>query len=83
MDIPQAFWLLLGYLLFLAFAVYLFTVGRRAISNAKGHFVKQLDYENQAQATAGNVTTIALCIGCVFLILWGIWKGFRQQAVKP
>jgi hypothetical protein len=31
-----AFWLLLGHLLFLAFAVYLFTVGRRAISIAKG-----------------------------------------------
>jgi hypothetical protein len=32
----RAFWLLLGHLLFLAFAVYLFTVGRRAISIAKG-----------------------------------------------
>jgi hypothetical protein len=47
------------------------------------HFVKQLEYENEAQATAGNVTTVALCIGCVFLILGGIWKGFRQQTVKP
>jgi hypothetical protein len=32
----QAFWILLGYLLFLALAVYLFTVGRRALSIAKG-----------------------------------------------
>ena len=114
---PQALWLFLGYLLFLGFAVYLFAVGRRAISTAKGRpqqtvrfgwgrmllgslliygtattqfhllptrpFVKQLEYENQAQATAGNITTIALCIGCVLLILWGIWKGFRQQSIKP
>jgi lysylphosphatidylglycerol synthetase-like protein (DUF2156 family) len=114
---PQAFWVLVGYLLFLATAVYMFAVGRRAISNANGrprptvrfgwgrmllgalliygtattqfhllptrHFVKQLEYENEAQATAGNVTTVALCIGCVFLILGGIWKGFRQQTVKP
>ena len=91
---PQAFWLILGYLLFLPLAVYLFTVGRRAISIAKGsprpktwfgwgrmllgallifgaantqfhlpptrHVVKQLQYENQTQAAAGNVTTIAL-----------------------
>jgi hypothetical protein len=33
---PQPFWLVLGYLLFLALAVYLFTVGRRAIAFAKG-----------------------------------------------
>jgi len=32
----RALWILLGDLLFLAFAVYLFTVGRRAISIAKG-----------------------------------------------
>jgi hypothetical protein len=47
------------------------------------HFVKHLEYENQTQAAAGNVTTIALCIGCVFLILWGIWKGFHGQTIKP
>ena len=110
---PQTFWLLLAYLLFLALAVYLFTVGRRAISIAKGsprprarfgwgrmllgallifgaannqfhllpsrHFVKQLEYENQAQAAAGNVTTIAICIGCLLLILSGIWKGFHGK----
>src|SRR3954471_18719543 len=84
---PKVLWLVLAYLLFLAFAVYLFTVGRRAISIAKGtprpsaqfgwgrmllgallifgaasdqfhllptrEFVKQLQYENQTQATAG------------------------------
>lgn len=33
---PSAFLLLLAYLLFLALAVYMFTVGRRAISIAKG-----------------------------------------------
>ena len=112
---PQAFWILLGYLLFLGLAVYLFTVGRRAISIAKGsprprarfgwgrmllgallifgaattqfHLlplrVKPLEYENQTQAAAGNITTITICIGCVFLILSGIWKGFGRQTMKP
>ena len=114
---PPAFWILLGYLLFLALAVYLFTVGRRAISIAKGrtrprarfgwgrmrlgallvfslattqfhlfptrHVVKQLEYENQTQAVAGNVTEIAVCIGSLFLILSGIWKGVRRQTMKP
>jgi hypothetical protein len=32
----QAFWIFVGYLLFFAFAVYLFTIGLRALSNAKG-----------------------------------------------
>jgi hypothetical protein len=32
----QAFWILLGYLLFFALAVYLFNAGRRALSIAKG-----------------------------------------------
>jgi hypothetical protein len=32
----RALWILLGDLLFLAFAVYIFTVGRRAISIGKG-----------------------------------------------
>jgi hypothetical protein len=110
---PQTFWLVLAYLLFLAVAVYLSTVGRRAVSIAKGnpqprarfgwgrmllgacllfsaantHFhllptrtvVKSLEYSNPTQAAAGNATTIAICIGCVFLIVWGIWKGFRRQ----
>ena len=112
---PQAFWLLLGYLLFLALAVYFFTVGRRAISIAQGNprpkarfgwgrmllgavlifgaataqfhpfptRVKPLEYENQTQAVVGHVTTIAICIGCVFLILSGIWKGFARRTIKP
>jgi hypothetical protein len=114
---PHAFWLLVAYLLFLALAAYLFTVGRRAISIAKGdprpraqfgwgrmllgallifgaannrfhllptrQFVKQLQYENQTQAQAGDITTITICIGCVFLILWGIWKGFHGHTIKP
>jgi len=113
---PQALWILVGYLLFLALAVYLFKVGRRAISIAKGsprprarfgwgrmllgallifgaannqfhffptkHFVKPLEYGNQTQAAAGNATTIAICIGCVFLILSGIWKGFRRPTIR-
>ncbi len=45
--------------------------------------VKPLEYENQTQAAAGHVTTIAICIGCVFLILWGFWKGFGRQTIKP
>lgn len=112
---PQAFWILLGYLLFLALAVYLFTAGRRAISIAKGsprprarfgwgrmllgtllifgaatsqfHLlparVKLPEYQNQTQAAAGNVTTIAIYIGCVVLILSGVWKGFSRQTIKP
>ena len=42
-------------------------------------FVKQLEYENQTQAAAGNVSTVAICIGCVLLILSGIWKGFHGK----
>ncbi|HSZ61379.1 MAG TPA: hypothetical protein VK828_06260 [Terriglobales bacterium] len=34
---PQAIWLLFGYLLFFAVAVYLFNLGRRAISFANGN----------------------------------------------
>jgi hypothetical protein len=34
---PATRWVFLGYLLFLAFAVYLFTVGRCAISSAEGN----------------------------------------------
>jgi hypothetical protein len=33
---PQAFWILLGYLLFFSLAVYLFNLGRHALSIAKG-----------------------------------------------
>ena len=35
-DHSQALWIVLGYLLFLALAVYLFTQGRRALSVARG-----------------------------------------------
>ena len=45
----------------------------------KRQIVKQLEYENQTQAVAGKVTTIAFCVGCVLLILSGIWKGFRGK----
>jgi hypothetical protein len=45
--------------------------------------VKALEYDNETQAVAGHVTNIAMCIACVFLILSGIWKGFRRQTIKP
>jgi hypothetical protein len=45
--------------------------------------VRPLEYSNPAQAASGNLTTIAICIGCVFLILWGIWKGFQPRLVRP
>jgi len=112
----RSFWILLGYLLFLAFAIYLFNLGRRALSFAKGsprpkprfgwgrmllgtiflfssavdHFhllpagrtLKRLEPSNQTQAVAMNVTTIALCVGCVLLILSGIWRGFRRSSTE-
>ena len=114
---PPAFWIVLAYLLFFALTAYLFTVGQRALSTAKGshppearfgwgrmllgallifggasnhfhvfpirHFGKSLEYANQTQALAGNVTTVVLYIGCVYLIVWGIWKGFRRQTITP
>jgi hypothetical protein len=45
-------------------------------------FPKALEYENATQAKAGNVTTIVICIGCVFLILSGIWKGWSSQGTQ-
>jgi hypothetical protein len=47
------------------------------------HFVSQLQYQNQTQAVAGNGITIAVCIGSLFLILSGIWKGFRRPTNQP
>ena len=111
----RALWILLDHLLFLAFAVYLFTLGRRAISVGKGapwrrmrfgwgrmllgallifsaasnrfHLfpagVVQLEYQNQSQAADQNAFDIAVYIGPLFLILSGIWKGFRRQIIKP
>jgi hypothetical protein len=109
----QVFWIVLGYLLFLALAAYLFTLGRRALSLAKGrpqtrmrfgwgrmvlgaillyssavdHFhlipvhrmVRHLEPTNETQAVAMRVTAIALAVGCVVLILSGIWRGFRPD----
>lgn len=40
--------------------------------------VNPLEYSNPTQAAAGNITTIAICIGCAFLIFSGIRRGFRQ-----
>jgi hypothetical protein len=39
--------------------------------------------ESQTQAAAGKVAMIAIRIGCFFLILSGIGKGFRRQANQP
>ena len=106
----QAFWIVLGYLLFLAFAAYLINIGRRAISLAKGsprpqarfgwgriviaaiflysnvardfHLIparfKPLQPSNNVQALTMNVTEIVILIGCVLLMLSGIWRGFRR-----
>jgi hypothetical protein len=43
--------------------------------------IKRFEYANQTQAVAGEVATIAVCIGCLMLIVWGIWKGFCQENV--
>ena len=108
----QAFWIVLGYLLFLALAVYLFIVGRRAVSIAKGsprprvrfgwgrmlagaiflygsavdnfHLIparglKHLEAANETQAVAMKGTTIVIALGCIALILSGLWRGFRSS----
>src|ERR1700678_4229515 len=41
--------------------------------------VKSLEYENRTQTIAGHATIMAVCAGCVFLILSGIWKGFGPR----
>jgi hypothetical protein len=38
---------------------------------------------NRTQAAAGKVAMIAIGIGCFFLILSGIGKGFRRQGYQP
>ena len=112
-DRSQAFWIVLGYLLFLGLALYLFTLGRGALLIAKGrprarprfgwgrivvglillyssavdHFhlipvrgtVRHLEATNETQAVAMKVTAIALAVGCVVLILSGIWRGLRPD----
>jgi hypothetical protein len=109
----QAFWILLGYLLFLGLAAYLFAVGRRALSIAKGsprprarfgwgrialgaillyssavdHFhlipgrdvINHLEPTNETQAVAMKATAILIALGCLALILSGIWRGFRPH----
>jgi hypothetical protein len=109
----QAFWIVLGYLLFLGLAAYLFTLGRRALSTAKGsppprtrfgwgrivlgaiffyssavdHFhlipgrevIKRLEPTNETQAVTMKVTAIMIALGCLALILSGIWRSFRPN----
>ena len=111
----QALWILLGYLLFFALAVYLFNAGRSALSIAKGyprpkarfgwgrmllgmiflfsyaaqHFhliparFNGLEPSNQTQAVTMNVTSIAICAGCILLVISGIWRGFRRPPPEP
>ena len=112
-DRSQVLWNVIGYLLFLALAAYPLTVGRRALSLAKGspqtrmrfgwsrivlgaillysfavdHFhlipvhrtVRHLEPTNETQAVAMKLTAIALAMGCVVLILSGVWRGFRPD----
>jgi hypothetical protein len=109
----QAFWIVLGYLLFLGLALCLFAVGRRALSIARGnlrprtrfgwgrivvgaiflyssavdHFhlipdrqvIKRLEPTNETQAATMKFTAIIIALGCLALILSGIWRGFRPQ----
>jgi len=109
----QALWIVLGYLLFLGLAVYLFTLGRSALSMAKGtprpksrfgwgriilgmlflyssavdHFhlipvhqrIKHLEATNETQAVAMNATAIVIALGCVALVLSGVWMGIRPN----
>jgi len=109
----QALWVVLGYLLFLGFAAYLFTLGRRALSVAKGsprprarfgwgritvgtiwlyssaveHFhlmpvrqrIKPLEPTNETQAVAMKATAVLIALGCVALVLSGVWRGIRPR----
>lgn len=76
---PRFGWgsVLLGSLLLFAAANNRFHVlpTRQALS--------QLEYQNQTQTAAGNVVTLAICVGSFFLILSGIWKGLRRQRNQP
>ena len=108
----QAFGIVIAYLLFFALAVYLFMVGRRALSTAKGsprprsrfgwgrmllgavflyssavdHFhlipvrgIEHLEPTNGTQAVAMKVTAVVFALGCILLILSGVWRGFRPH----
>ena len=109
----QALWIVLGYLLFLGLAIYLFTLGRRTLSVAKGsprpkvrfgwgriilgtiflyssavsHFhlipvrqrINQLAPTNETQAVAMKATAILLAVGCIALVLSGVWRGIRPH----
>ena len=113
---PANFWVVLGYLLFLALAAYVINLGRRLVLRAKGHpqpkarfgwgrmllgaivlyssaadhfhllpgarALNRLEPSNQTQAAAMNFTTIVIAVGCVLLIVSGIWRGFRRSATE-
>jgi len=109
----QARWIVLGYLLFLGLAAYLFALGRRALSVAKGNpkpkarfgwgrmalgmawlwsiavndfhlipvhqHIKLMEPANEAQAIGMKATDILVALGCVALVLSGIWRGIRPD----
>jgi len=59
-------------------------------SSANSHFhlfptrtvIKPLEPSNPTQAAAMDVTAIVIAIGCIILIVSGIWIGVRRQVVK-
>lgn len=42
-----------------------------------------LEPSNQTQAVTMNVTSIAICAGCILLVISGIWRGFRRPPPEP
>jgi hypothetical protein len=110
----QRFWIFLGYVLFLALAMYLFAIGKRSLLIAKGehlsrtrfgwgrmliglillysfvvdHFhllplhrspFKQFEPANTSEAVGMTIMTTLIVLGCVWMILSGIWRGIRSQ----
>jgi ABC-type glycerol-3-phosphate transport system permease component len=59
-------------------------------SSADAHFhltptrqvIKPLEPSNETQALAMNATAIVLAIGCVVLILSGVWTGIRRKSLN-
>ncbi len=44
--------------------------------------IKRLEPSNQTQAVAMNVTAVVIAVGCVVMIISGIWIGVRRQVIK-
>jgi hypothetical protein len=64
-------------------AIFLFSYAAQHFHFIPAGAFKSLEPSNQTQAVAMNVTTIAICVGCVLLILSGIWRGFRRAPTQP